>query len=383
MINFIIFGKMKRMILKNWMAATLVAGACVFTACSDDEPATPPQQPSVEDVKGSYTGSMQILSVSPTADAGIDGTPVTAIVTSDKVEFKDFPIRDMITKIAGDENADDIAQAIGRVDYSIPYTADIDSENTTVTLTLAPEAMELTSNEDDNVAHTIEVTISATTDAEYVIADCTLEMSLDVDEVKIDGESIEGFEVFTVDFTMTKDEDENIPGEPETDITQLEGEYDGTMSIAQEDNDSLPEPAELAATVTAEQIVFEALPVRGMIEMLMPDADQAAIDGIVETLGDIEYTIPYTAAANENGTAIELALAPAKLTLQMGTAESAALFADEPLVIEVSVTAADKGLYTIESSKLALGLNVDAVTVGGEELPDFESFSLEFEMTKR
>lgn len=68
-LQLLIFSVMKRMILKNWMLAALLAGACCgFVACNDDDDnggQIPSPTPDTETVIGEYTGTMQIVEKQP------------------------------------------------------------------------------------------------------------------------------------------------------------------------------------------------------------------------------------------------------------------------------------------------------------------------------
>lgn len=68
------------MILKNWMMAALLAGACCgFVACNDDnnnDGQILSPSPGTEAVIDEYTGTMQIVEKQPKENEGEDETPV-------------------------------------------------------------------------------------------------------------------------------------------------------------------------------------------------------------------------------------------------------------------------------------------------------------------
>lgn len=215
---------MKRTILSNWTKALLIAGAfSAFVACDDDDEGgttPPPTGPGIEAVVGAYSGTMSITSVAPSAEEGEEpaGTALDATVTDKEVQFKDFPVRDLIAHIVGEDQADAIAGAIGAVDYAVPYTASLNEEKTAVTLTLKPEALKITMEAssgdggeeqpetaaEEPATIEIEVSISAAEAGSYTIESEKLGFSLAVENVSVAGTPLEGFLPFSLDFDLAK-----------------------------------------------------------------------------------------------------------------------------------------------------------------------------------
>ena len=81
---------------------------------------------------------------------------------------------------------------------------------------------------------------------------------------------------------------------------------------------------------------------------------------------------------SEDKASVSLTLAPEPLKLTMPVE------GEEPssLEIEVGITAARNGSYTLESSKLDFSLAVESISVGGTPLEGFEAFTLHFDLTK-
>lgn len=213
---------MKQLILKNWMTAVLLAGVCAgFVACDDDNDGgtPPPTDPDVTAVVGKYTGTMSIVGIVP-AEGGEEGeeptvTPIDATATGDEIQFTDFPIRDLVVKVLGDETlADQIVEKVGKVDYSVPYTAVMGEDKTSVRLTLIPEPLKLTLADNSEGGETttfeepssveIEVTITAEAEGVYTVESKKFKFKLSATGVKIDAVELPGFEPFSLEFDLTK-----------------------------------------------------------------------------------------------------------------------------------------------------------------------------------
>lgn len=191
------------------MAAGLVTAAAFgFVACSDDGGETPPPtDPDVTVVVGSYTGEMTVAEAAEAAaynTAEPAGTAVNAEVSAETVEFSDFPIRDLVVKIVGEDSADAIVEAVGKVDYAIPYTAEMSEDKAAVAMTLAPETLAISMPVEGAEPLEIGVTISAGADATYTVESGKLGFALSVDGVTVGGEALEGFEAFSLDFDLAK-----------------------------------------------------------------------------------------------------------------------------------------------------------------------------------
>lgn len=204
---------MKRVILKNWMAAVLLAGACSGLVACDDDNDGAPEEPSVAAVQGKYSGTMAIgQAVAPTAAETPAATALNAVVTADKIQFEDFPIRDLVIQVIGDETlADQIVSQVGKVTYEVPYTAQMSEDKATVKLTLTPGNLKLTLSENGNeatLAETeptqIEVTITTEKEGTYTFASKKLGFNLSATSVKLGGEELPGFKALSLNFGLTK-----------------------------------------------------------------------------------------------------------------------------------------------------------------------------------
>lgn len=213
---------MKRVILRNWMAAALLLGAgCGLVACDEDN--DDPTEPDVTAVQGNYSGKMTIVEVNPTdGEETPSGTDITATVAADKILFEDFPVRDLIVKIAGEDMADQIVEKLGQVDYAVPYTALMSEDKATIKLTLSPETLKLTlpgdsgndgeeggatttsegAEEGENDTE-IEVTITSDAEGTYTLESKSLVFGLAATAVKLNGQEMP-FEGLSLSFELTK-----------------------------------------------------------------------------------------------------------------------------------------------------------------------------------
>lgn len=204
------------------MAALLLAGACCgFTACDDDDNNdggyTPPPTSETDLVTGEYDGTMGVVEAAPLAAAAEEpaGTELSATVTGEEVQFEDFPIRDLVVRIVGEEGADEIVAAVGKVTYAVPYTAAANEDESAVAMALKPEPLKLTISEGGEEPQTasgtpaleIEVSISAAVNGTYTVESGELGFMLAVNEVKVGGAPLEEFEAFPLDFDLTKNKE--------------------------------------------------------------------------------------------------------------------------------------------------------------------------------
>ena len=182
--------------------------------------------------------------------------------------------------------------------------------------------------------------------------------------------------------------DNGTDGPTDVDATAVIGDYTGTMSIleptptAEEGEDggedgSQTEPTTVEAKVTATDVEFNNFPIRDLVAAIVGDT---AADAIVAGVGEINYSIPYTAAVNEDKTAVSLELEPEVLELSytLGEGEQAITFN-----VKVTITAEKSSEYTVESKNLMLYIAAESVTLNDEPFKTFTGMSLEFSLTKK
>lgn len=199
------------------MSALLLTGVCSgLVACDkDDQGNTPPPAPAdITAVIGAYDGTMNIFQIVPNESEGEQpaATQVDATVTGEAIQFTDFPIRDLVIKVLGDETlADQIVAKIGKVDYSVPYTALMTEDKAGVTMILTPEPLKLTftndsepENFEESASIEIEVEILAEGDGAYTIESKSMGFRISAASVKLAGTALPSFEPFTLAFDLAK-----------------------------------------------------------------------------------------------------------------------------------------------------------------------------------
>lgn len=184
------------------------------------------------------------------------------------------------------------------------------------------------------------------------------------------------------------DDDDDNSGQtppPSPGIEAVIGEYAGTMQIVEkqpkegEGNSETPADTQLDATVTKDAIEFEEFPIRSLIAAIMGDAGtDEVIDGIIEAVGPVSYTLPYTAVMSEDNASVQMTLQPEVLNIVMRD--------DDPetddLTIAVTISAVGENTYTLESKTLRFHLGVNQIQLGdGEPIPT--DLNLDFKLTKK
>lgn len=208
---------MRAMILKNWMPALLLTGICSgLLACERDDygPTIPAD---VASVIGTYNGKMTPFNITPMESDGEApaAAQVNATMTSDSVLFEDFPIRDLVINALGDETlADQIVAKIGKVNYSMPYTAQMNDYKTGINLTFVPAPLKLTLPNDSESGEPesfeepssikIEVEIVTQGDGVYKFESKNAEFRISAASVTIDGNIYSAFKPVTLAFDLKK-----------------------------------------------------------------------------------------------------------------------------------------------------------------------------------
>lgn len=175
------------------------------------------------------------------------------------------------------------------------------------------------------------------------------------------------------------DDDDDVT--PPVGIEAVVGEYAGTMEIVEpqpkEGTEEAPAATQLEVTVTKDAIKFNEFPVRSLIAKVMnvPE-DDPMVDNIITVVGQVSYTLPYTASMSGDNATVQLALQPEVLKINFGDP------ANGGFVIAVTIEAAPESAYTIESKKLGFNLSVNKIQLGdGEPVP--ASLDLAFDFTKK
>lgn len=202
---------MKKEMKFNRIFVSLMLAGCTlgFVACSDDDDPKTPTEPKVEDVYGDYTGTMQTTVLEKSVREGEEGgepvgIDVNAVVKNDTVYFDEFPVRDLIVSIVGEEQADVIVEAIGKVSYKVGYEATMTAAKDSVYMEFDPKPLEISVplSEDNVLSVTVEV--AAGEKGSYEFETKNLNMGIRAGEVKVNDEPFPAFPVTAFAFEMKK-----------------------------------------------------------------------------------------------------------------------------------------------------------------------------------
>lgn len=191
-----------------WMACMIAGTALTFTACSDDDEPTP-DEPKTEDVYGNYTGTMTFKAEEEVANEAnesgeTEGIAVSATVKNDTVYFEDFPVRDLVASIVGEESADALVEAIGTVNYKVGYKASMTTAKDSVYMEVSPKPLELSIPVDEENTMAVSVEVSAADKANYEFETQNLNLKLKAEKVWVNEQEFPIFPVTDLTFEMTK-----------------------------------------------------------------------------------------------------------------------------------------------------------------------------------
>lgn len=200
----------------------LMGCAISFSACSDDEN-TPqvPDEVTTDAMFGDYTGKVVMSSVNPLEgeDTGEGeetpaGTDVSASVADDTISFTNFPIKDIVLSVVGDEAlADQIVEAVGDVNYKIGYEPTLTANKDSVVFVMHPESLKLSvtlpsSTEEEAQPLLVEVKVEAGNTAAYAVESGNMKFDFHAAEILLgEGEgqtSLPGFKGMSFDFDMNQ-----------------------------------------------------------------------------------------------------------------------------------------------------------------------------------
>lgn len=197
--------------LKKLSAFVILTVFSLGAVSCDNDGDNGPGKPT-DAIKGSYAGKMFTSSVNPqdgNQNDEIPGVAVTAKVDNEYICFDDFPIRDIVVSIAGEEQADEIINLVGKVSYKIPYKATINEAKDNISFTMTPEPLhlELTlkgTEEKENQALIIDVEVTASQDGNYDIKTTDITFKIDATKVIVNDKELPGFTPTTFEFQMAK-----------------------------------------------------------------------------------------------------------------------------------------------------------------------------------
>ena len=144
-----------------------------------------------------------------------------------------------------------------------------------------------------------------------------------------------------------------------------------------------PQGATVTAEVKDNQIMIKKLPVDDLIKSIV---GEEIGEIIIETLGDINYNIPYTAAFNDDSKgSILLQLKPEPLEIKYTIPTQVQTEGEEApqITVKVTIEAEEKGQYTYKDKKLTFVIKATQVEVEGEPLENFSVTTFSFDMVKK
>ena len=186
-----------------FVSMLLLGFAFSTVSCSDDDDNNGGDVVTTKAVIGDYTGKMLASSVAPSsgedggdggdAPAGVD---VAVSVDADSILVKDFPIKDIVLSIVGDETvADGIVEAVGQVDYRMAYTPALSVAKDSISMELKVEPLKLnvtvpSDGGDDAASLVVEVEVEADAVGKYSVETGNLKFAFSAVKVMLgEGES--------------------------------------------------------------------------------------------------------------------------------------------------------------------------------------------------
>lgn len=168
---------------------------------------------------------------------------------------------------------------------------------------------------------------------------------------------------------------------PEPTVSEtITGNYAGDMTVATTGEEATVIGTEDAAfEIKNQEIIFTSFPSATIINALAPDEETA--EATIEALGDVAYTIGFTAAFNTEKTEVDFTLNPQELVLSW-TVDAPE--EEDSTIIQVTVTfsVATPGKYVVDTKKLTFELNIDKIVVDETEVNDLPPLQISFDMTK-
>lgn len=149
------------------------------------------------------------------------------------------------------------------------------------------------------------------------------------------------------------------------------GKYEGKMTLSPSESAA---GIDIKATMGRETVAFEDFPVRSIVASLVP---AEMVDALMGVIGKVQYSIGYQAVVNgaKDGFVLEFDPQPLELSIAMS----------ETLVsqVRVTVSASDKGAYTIGTKQLKFAIKATQVILN-EALPleNFSELNFSFDLTR-
>ena len=177
-----------------------------FTSCSEEDNVT--KEPTLEVVKGDYSGKMNVVSPTPKMTimeaAESEGVNVNATVKNDTLYFEDFPVKDIVELIVPEEQVGVIVEAAGKVSYKIGYKAAFNGVKDSIKMELSPKPLVLSVSLDDDTKLSIKTDISVADKGTYSIKEKKLTLTIKADKVTVNDEAVEEFVKPSISFSLNK-----------------------------------------------------------------------------------------------------------------------------------------------------------------------------------
>ena len=179
---------MKKEMKFNRLFVSLMIAGCTlgFVACSDDDDPQTPTEPKVEDVYGDYTGTMQTVLLDQSTFAEGEG------------------VRDLVVSIVGEESADAILEAIGKVSYKVGYEATMTAAKDSVYMAFDPKPLEISVPMGEDNTLTVKVEVAAANKGNYEFETKNLNMGLEASSVTVNDVPFPAFSATGFTFEMKK-----------------------------------------------------------------------------------------------------------------------------------------------------------------------------------
>ena len=173
-------------------------------------------------------------------------------------------------------------------------------------------------------------------------------------------------------FTACSDGDE-LQNPDEVTIETMFGVYKGTVTTSEvttvedEDNGQETEPGmDISATIEDNTISFVKFPIRDIVLSVV--GDEALADMIVESVGDVDYSITYepTLTPEKDNILMALKPEPLKLTVEIPAEQENADV--KAMIVEVQVEAGEHAGYNVEHANVKFSITATKVMLGeGDE----------------
>lgn len=193
---------MKNKLISSWVVLAISVTSLALTACNDDNET--PKGPGEPDAAlkasfpGTYTGHATIVAEkAPQKAPSAEPIPVEAIAGEQAVEFEKFPVGALIEAIVGEEQAAEIIEAIGEVEYAVNYEILRGASENTLSLVFSPEPLEITMpltpapHAESPDAPIVRVVIASPRNGVFEGEKQTMQFSLTVESVTVGGEPFE------------------------------------------------------------------------------------------------------------------------------------------------------------------------------------------------